>query len=111
MFFSTVTLLAGFLAATGVSANPVAIAAPQPTAPPNLQDAIAKRATTCTFSGSNGHSLASVSKASCATIVLSALAVPSGVTLNLEKLNDGTTVCSLDGLDCIDGRGADEWNR
>ncbi|KAJ6256407.1 Polygalacturonase-3 [Drechslerella dactyloides] len=70
----------------------LAAPAPEPTAAPNPDDALAKRATTCTFSGSKGHSSASVSKTSCSTIVLSALAVPSGVTLNLEKLNDGTTV-------------------
>ncbi len=43
-------------------------------------------------SGSSGYSLASVSKASCSTIVLSSLQVPGGETLNLENLNDGTTV-------------------
>ncbi|KAH7386549.1 glycoside hydrolase [Cadophora sp. MPI-SDFR-AT-0126] len=90
---SSLTFLSAFLATTtGVLANPVALAGPQPTPPPSLKDAVAKRATSCTFSGSNGYSLASVSKASCATIVLSSLAVPSGITLKLEGLNDGTTV-------------------
>lgn len=35
---------------------------------------------------------ASKSKTSCSTIVLSNVAVPSGTTLDLTKLNDGTTV-------------------
>jgi hypothetical protein len=61
---------------------------PEPTAAPDL----AKRATTCTFSGSNGASLASKSKTSCSTIILSALAVPSGVTLDLTGLKSGTNV-------------------
>ncbi|PVH78555.1 glycoside hydrolase family 28 protein [Cadophora sp. DSE1049] len=90
---SSYTFLTALLATTaGVFANPVAIAGPQPTPPPSLKDAVAKRATSCTFSGSDGYSLASKSKASCATIVLSSLTVPSGVTLKLEGLNDGTTV-------------------
>ena len=63
-------------------------AAPVPTAGPRLED----RATSCTFSGSAGAASASASKASCATIVLSGVAVPSGTTLDLTKLTDGTTV-------------------
>jgi hypothetical protein len=51
-----------------------------------------ERATTCTFSGSNGASSASKSKTACSTIVLSAVAVPSGTTLDLTGLKDGTTV-------------------
>ena len=66
-------------------------AAPEPTAAPDLN----KRATTCTFSGSGGASSASKSQASCSTIVLSALAVPSGTTLELTNLNKGTTVSKL----------------
>ncbi|KAM3068331.1 hypothetical protein ACMFMG_009470 [Clarireedia jacksonii] len=62
--------------------------APAPTAAPNLEE----RATTCTFSGSGGASSASKSKTSCSTIILSALAVPSGTTLDLTGLNKGTTV-------------------
>ncbi|KAK3934284.1 putative endopolygalacturonase E [Diplogelasinospora grovesii] len=70
---------------------------PAPTAPvvtpsPSLDDAVAKRATTCTFSGSAGYSSASKSKTSCSTIVLSALSVPSGVTLDMTGLNSGTHV-------------------
>ncbi|KAI1742477.1 glycoside hydrolase [Xylaria scruposa] len=66
--------------------------APVVTPAPRLEDAVAPRADACTFSGSLGYSSASVSKASCSTIVLSSLQVPGGKTLNLEKLNDGTTV-------------------
>jgi polygalacturonase len=68
-----------------VAAAPAA--APAPTAAPDL----AKRAT-CTFSGSSGAAAASKSKASCATIVLSNIAVPSGTTLDLTKLTTGTQV-------------------
>lgn len=89
----TSALLALLASTLSVHASPVA--APIPTPGPRLEDAIAKRATTCTFSGSIGYSQASVSKTSCATIVLDSLTVPSGVTLNLEKLNDGTTVSLL----------------
>ena len=60
---------------------------PEPTAAPDLS----KRAT-CTFSGSGGAAAVSKSKTSCSTIVLSALAVPSGTTLDLTGLNKGTTV-------------------
>ncbi|KAI0195153.1 glycoside hydrolase [Xylaria flabelliformis] len=66
--------------------------APLVTPAPRLEDAVAPRADACTFSGSLGYSSASVSKSSCSTIVLSSLQVPGGKTLNLEKLNDGTTV-------------------
>ncbi|KAI1423819.1 glycoside hydrolase family 28 protein [Xylaria sp. FL1777] len=74
--------------ATGV----LGAAAPMVTPAPRLENAVAPRANSCTFSGSLGYSSASVSKASCSTIVLSSLQVPGGKTLNLEKLNDGTTV-------------------
>ncbi|KAK6355556.1 hypothetical protein TWF696_004655 [Orbilia brochopaga] len=85
-------ILSKFVAALLLCASALAAPAPEPTAAPDLNNALAKRATTCIFSGSKGHSSASVSKTSCSTIILSALAVPSGVTLNLEKLKDGTTV-------------------
>ncbi|ORY61718.1 endopolygalacturonase [Pseudomassariella vexata] len=65
-----------------------------PTLAPELtKDApdLAKRAA-CTFSGADGYASASKSKADCATIVLSALTVPSGVTLDLTDLSDGTLV-------------------
>ncbi|KAF1971282.1 putative extracellular polygalacturonase [Bimuria novae-zelandiae CBS 107.79] len=78
--FSAILLGAGAL----VSAAP----APTPTQAATLED----RAASCTFSGSTGAAAAAASKASCATIVLSNVAVPSGTTLDLTKLNDGTTV-------------------
>ncbi|KAF4975742.1 hypothetical protein FZEAL_7519 [Fusarium zealandicum] len=46
----------------------------------------------CTFSGPNGASKASAAQASCATMVLSNVAVPAGETLDLGKLKDGTHV-------------------
>ncbi|KAJ5337566.1 hypothetical protein N7541_009555 [Penicillium brevicompactum] len=81
------------LLAIGLFGAVVAHAIPDPTkaqvtAAPHLE----QRATSCTFSGSNGASSASKSKTACATIVLSAVAVPSGTTLDLTGLNDGTTV-------------------
>lgn len=63
-------------------------AEPAITAPPSL----AKRATSCTFSGSEGASSASVSQKSCSTIILSDVAVPSGTTLDLSDLEDDTAV-------------------
>ncbi|KAI1180240.1 glycoside hydrolase [Nemania sp. FL0916] len=66
--------------------------APAVTPAPRPEDAVAPRASACTFSGSLGYSSASVSKGSCSTIVLSSLQVPGGKTLNLENLKDGTTV-------------------
>ncbi|KAJ5489307.1 endopolygalacturonase [Penicillium diatomitis] len=77
-------LTIGAFAAMAV-ASPVA--APAITAAPSLD----KRAS-CTFSGSNGAASASASQQKCSTIVLSNVAVPSGVTLDLSKLNDGTHV-------------------
>ncbi|KXL47581.1 glycoside hydrolase family 28 protein [Acidomyces richmondensis BFW] len=69
-----------------VVASPVA--APMVTPAADLN----KRSTTCTFSGDNGASSASKSKTSCSTIILSDVAVPSGVTLDLTDLNSGTHV-------------------
>lgn len=88
----TYALLAAFGASAFASpvAHPVAVARPVVTAPPD--PALAKRATTCTFSGSNGASSASKSQASCSTIILSNVAVPSGTTLDLSNLNDNTAV-------------------
>lgn len=83
------SLVVATLAAT-VLASPVAEPAPVITPPPTAATKV-KRAS-CTFSGSSGASLASVSQGSCATIVLSALVVPSGTTLDLSDLDDGTTV-------------------
>ncbi|KAG6360888.1 hypothetical protein INS49_011956 [Diaporthe citri] len=81
-------LVAAFAAC--VSASPVAEPGPAITPAPGA-DKI-KRATSCTFSGSSGASLASVSQKSCATLVLSSLVVPSGTTLDLSSLADDTTV-------------------
>ncbi|CAH0051677.1 unnamed protein product [Clonostachys solani] len=81
--FAAVYLLA--VAATGIIASP---SPPVVTQAPDLEE----RATTCTFSGSSGAASASKSQASCATIVLSNVAVPSGTTLDLSDLNDGTHV-------------------
>ncbi|KAH9209425.1 endopolygalacturonase 5 [Leptodontidium sp. 2 PMI_412] len=82
---STILMVWGVSASTQV----IGAAAPAPTKPAKLD----KRASgTCTFSGSNGAALASKSKTTCATIVLSALAVPSGITLDLTGLNTGTHV-------------------
>jgi len=76
----------GFLALLGaipfIAAAP---AAPAPTAAAQL----AERATTCTFTNAAS---ASKSKTSCATIVLSNIAVPSGTTLDMTKLNANTHV-------------------
>lgn len=57
-----------------------------------LPSAIASPAS-CTFTGSDGYLQVNQTKNSCSTIVLDSLQVPGGVTLNLENLNDGTTVC------------------
>ncbi|POS68853.1 polygalacturonase 1 precursor [Diaporthe helianthi] len=54
--------------------------------------AVGALAADCTFSGSDGYLQASQNKKSCSNIVLDSLEVPGGVTLNLENLNDGTTV-------------------
>ncbi|TGO13893.1 hypothetical protein BTUL_0061g00100 [Botrytis tulipae] len=95
----SVCLLLGGLSAL---ASALPAAAPAPTAAPNLD----KRATTCTFSGSGGASSASKSKTSCSTIVLSALAVPSGTTLDLTGLTEGTTVI-FEGITTF---GYEEWS-
>lgn len=70
-----------------------AIPAPLPTPAPDLSNraGLEKRAT-CTFTEA---SAASVSKTSCATIVLDNIAVPSGVTLDLSGLTSGTHVSNL----------------
>lgn len=48
----------------------------------------------CTFSGPDGYLQIAQAKKSCSNIVLDSLQIPGNVTLNLEKLNDGTTVCT-----------------
>ncbi|KAJ6172127.1 Endopolygalacturonase [Penicillium chermesinum] len=83
---STLTLaLASAFLASCVLASP---AQPLITEAPSLE----KRATSCTFSGSNGAASASKSQKSCSTIILSDVAVPSGTTLDLSDLEDDTTV-------------------
>lgn len=88
------------LLAKTVFAIPAAEAAPAPTPAPSppevaqaIEDrAIEARAATCKFTGSLGYSSASVSKSSCSTIILDALTVPAGKTLDMTDLPDGTTV-------------------
>lgn len=87
------SLIFGLSALTSVLASPVAIAAPAPT-----PAAVLEKRASCTFSGSTGASLASKSKASCATIVISAVVVPSGVTLDLTDLTEDTHVSLLHAL-------------
>lgn len=87
------TTLVSTFAVANVLANPAP--APLPTAAPDLRNAVIKRANgSCTFSGTDGYSSASIAKTVCSTIVLSALTVPPGKKLDLEGLNDGTTVSS-----------------
>ncbi|KAJ4391499.1 hypothetical protein N0V93_005117 [Gnomoniopsis smithogilvyi] len=96
----SLTALSLAFLARAVLAVPAAEAAPAPTAAPSPAEveraieerAIEARAATCTFSGSLGYSSASVSKASCSTIVLNALTVPAGKTLDMTDLPDDTTV-------------------
>lgn len=94
---SAVSSIAWGLAAlaTAVLASPAPAAAPAPTpapSPAEVARAIEERAATCKFTGSLGYSSASKSKASCSTIILDALTVPGGVTLDMTDLEDGTVV-------------------
>lgn len=90
----------GLLALLARSALAVPAPAPAPTAAPSPVEveraiearAVEARAATCTFSGSLGYSSASVSKAACSTIILDALTVPAGKTLDMTGLPDGTVV-------------------
>ncbi|KAK5175340.1 uncharacterized protein LTR77_000479 [Saxophila tyrrhenica] len=68
----------------------VVLSSPLPTPAPVATPV--KRDSSCTFSGASGAAAASASQGSCSTIVLSNVAVPSGTTLDLSDLNDGTTV-------------------
>ena len=69
-----------------------AVPTPAPTTPAQLaNEFIDKRAGgSCTFTAA---SAASISKKSCATIVLDNIAVPSGTTLDMTGLTSGTHVC------------------
>lgn len=98
-----ITALTALLAASAglvsAAALPEPVPAPAPTAAPNLAD----RATTCTFTNAAS---ASKSKKDCATIVLSSIAVPSGTTLDLTDLEDGTHVI-FEGITTF---GYEEWS-
>lgn len=74
-----------------VMANPAPAPTPAPS-PMEVDSALKERGSSCTFSGSDGYSSASKSKADCSTIVLDSLTVPAGETLDLTDLSDGTTV-------------------
>ncbi|RDW62700.1 hypothetical protein BP5796_11002 [Coleophoma crateriformis] len=75
-------------AAVLVSAMP----APVPTAAPNLDEAqTLQKRTSCTFTGSNAAAVSASAK-NCATVVISAMTVPSGTTLDMSKLSQGSTV-------------------
>ncbi|KAJ5887917.1 hypothetical protein N7495_007958 [Penicillium taxi] len=77
-----------YLALAALTASAAAFpAGPAITEAPSLE-----KRSSCTFSGSKGASSASKSQASCSTIILSDVAVPSGTTLDLSDLEDGTTV-------------------
>lgn len=96
----SLTALALAFLAKAVLAVPAAEAAPAPTAAPSPVEvaqaieerAIEARVATCKFTGSLGYSSASVSKASCSTIILDSLTVPAGKTLDMTGLTEGTTV-------------------
>lgn len=74
----------GFLA-IALPSLVAAAPAPAPTPAAKIED----RATTCTFTNAAS---AIKSKAACATIVLSSIPVPSGTTLDLTDLTQGTHV-------------------
>lgn len=93
IMYASSSLVGLLLGASAVLAVPAPAPTPAP-ALPEVEGALEKRAA-CTFAGATGYSAASKSKASCATIVLSALTVPSGVTLDLTGLTSGTEVSIL----------------
>ncbi|KAF1966646.1 endopolygalacturonase [Bimuria novae-zelandiae CBS 107.79] len=80
------------LSVVALAASVIAAPAAPAITPAPVASAVAKRGTSCTFSGANGYASASKSQASCATIVLNNVAVPSGVTLDLSKMKAGTNV-------------------
>ncbi|KAK7744505.1 hypothetical protein SLS53_003389 [Cytospora paraplurivora] len=79
------------LIAAALVASTMASPAPLVTPAPRADQAV-KRGTSCTFTGSAGAASASKSQADCATIVLSDVAVPSGTTLDLSDLTEGTKI-------------------
>lgn len=89
-----VQIISSALSLLALGAAVSAMPAPMPTAAPDVNNAVAaeKRGASCTFAGANGAAQVAKSKASCATIVLNSLAVPSGTTLDLTNLNAGTEV-------------------
>ncbi|KAJ5733492.1 Endopolygalacturonase [Penicillium malachiteum] len=82
------------LAASVALAALAACVVASPVAEPAITEApkLAKRATSCTFSGSSGAASASASQKSCSTIILSDIAVPSGTTLELTDMEEDTTI-------------------
>ncbi|KAI0967338.1 endopolygalacturonase 4 [Xylaria arbuscula] len=91
----TQNLAAILLSAAAAPVLAIPAAGPAPTAAPSpevVERAIAKRAATCTFSGTAGYSSASKSKSSCSTLILDTLTVPGGVTLDMTDLPDETVV-------------------
>lgn len=74
-----------------LAGSAVVIASPAVAPAPTPAATLGKRSS-CTFSGSDGAASASASKADCATITISAVTVPSGVTLDLTDLADDTAV-------------------
>jgi polygalacturonase len=95
-----VRLICSVLLALAASAVASPVAAPEPLITPAPDAALVKRATSCTFSGASGAASASKSQKSCSTIVLSALAVPSGTTLDLSDLPDNTHVMNPRSFPC-----------
>ena len=87
-----VSLSFSFLAVAYLASSALASPVAAPAITPAPEPEVVKRATSCTFSGSAGAASASKSQASCATIVLNNVAVPSGTTLDLSDLADGTSV-------------------
>jgi polygalacturonase len=72
-----------------LGAAALVLAVPTPTAAPELNPVLLKKRSSCTFTAA---SAASASKTECSTIVLDNIAVPSGVTLDLTDLTEGTNV-------------------
>ncbi|KAI0014915.1 Endopolygalacturonase [Xylariomycetidae sp. FL0641] len=88
MVHFTASLLLALAAAA--AASPVA--GPMVTPAPALHKRSHKSSGACTFSGSDGAAKASASAKDCATIVMSSVAVPSGETLDLSDVSDGSTI-------------------
>lgn len=81
--------------AKAILAAPAPEANPAPTRAPSTHEverALEARAASCKFSGSLGYSSAIAAKSSCSTIILDALTVPAGVTLDMTDLPDDTVV-------------------